>query len=127
MQKIEKPWGHELIWAHTPRYVGKILYIKEGHKLSRQYHVQKDETILVLQGNLVLELDETSQVLGPQESHHIPTGTIHRFCATARSDVTLVEVSTPELEDVVRLDDEYGRTTPDPPPKVDAALDYDDS
>jgi len=127
MQRIEKPWGHELIWAHTPRYVGKILHIKEGHKLSRQYHVKKDETILVLQGNLVLELDETSQVLGPQESRHIPTGTIHRFCATARGDVTLVEVSTPELEDVVRLDDEYGRSTVDAPPQGIPELDYDDS
>jgi mannose-6-phosphate isomerase-like protein (cupin superfamily) len=126
MQEIKKPWGHELIWAHTPHYVGKTLYIKEGHKLSRQYHVKKDETILVLQGNLVLELEETSQVLGPQESHHIPAGTVHRFCASARSDVTLVEVSTPELEDVVRLCDDYGRITSERLAKM-LDLDYDDS
>ena len=111
MRKVDKPWGHELIWAHTDRYVGKLLHIKAGHRLSRQYHEVKDETILVLHGELVLELGHgeslTSRRMGELESYHVEPGTIHRF--VAEQDVDLLEVSTPELDDVVRLIDDYGR------------------
>ena len=128
MKKVEKPWGYELIWAHTPQYVGKILHIQEGHRLSRQFHMKKEETILVLQGNLVLETGDGDNIkttlLEPQQSYHITPRTVHRFCATAGSDVQLVEASTPELDDVVRLQDDYERgITQNTPPD----LDYDDS
>lgn len=109
---VEKPWGGELIWAHTDKYVGKILSIKAGEKLSLQYHEIKDETILVLSGRLKLEyyLDGDAPawvVLTPSEGFHIPTGMRHRMIAI--DDVTVAEVSTPELDDVVRLVDDYGR------------------
>ena len=112
-RRVSKPWGHELIWAETDRYVGKILHINAGESLSLQYHERKDETIYVLSGRLRLELeDEHGRLavheLGPGEHRRIPTGRRHRFGAISR--VELVEVSTPELDDVVRLDDRYGRT-----------------
>ena len=111
MKRVEKPWGHELIWAHTDRYVGKLLHIQQGHQLSRQYHEVKDETILVIEGELVLELGAEDslerRVLGKMESYRVTPGTIHRFIA--EHDVTLMEISTPELDDVVRLEDDYGR------------------
>jgi len=109
---VEKPWGREVIFAHTDRYVGKILYITKGHRLSRQYHEFKDETIYVLSGALSLEIgtgDGISELrLNKGHSFRIEPGVVHRFCAT-RGDVELVEVSTPELDDVVRLEDSYGR------------------
>jgi len=104
---IEKPWGHEVLWAHTDKYVGKILVIKEGHALSRQFHIEKDETILILDGELLFEQDGDEKILHPGEAAHIPPDTVHRM--TAVSDCRIVEVSTPELDDVVRLDDNYGR------------------
>ena len=110
---VNKPWGHELIWSHCNKFVGKILYINKGHKLSRQYHEQKEETIFVLTGTLLLELgqgDELQQVdLKEGQSFHVTPGTIHRFCAP-HGDVRLAEVSTPELYDVVRLEDDYSRS-----------------
>lgn len=110
---VNKPWGHELIWSHCNKFVGKILYINKGHKLSRQYHEQKEETIFVLTGTLLLELgqgDELQQVdLKEGQSFHVTPGTIHRFCAP-HGDVRLAEVSTPELDDVVRLEDDYSRS-----------------
>ena len=108
---VDKPWGHEEIWAHTDRYVGKRLYIESGKRLSRQYHEKKDETVWVMSGVLLLEIgddDVRAMELGPGESYHIEPGTVHRFGA-AEEDVELIEVSTPELEDVVRLEDDYGR------------------
>ena len=109
---VEKPWGREIIFAHTDRYVGKILCINKGHKLSRQYHEMKDETIYVLKGSLALELgsSENYTELRLNEGHafHIEPGVVHRFCAPF-GDVELAEVSTPELEDVIRLEDSYGR------------------
>jgi mannose-6-phosphate isomerase-like protein (cupin superfamily) len=112
MRIVQKPWGHEEIWAETGRYAGKFLVIKRGEMLSRQYHERKDESICVLEGELVLELghgpDERRR-MGPGESFHIAPGTVHRFCADV-CDVRLVEVSTPELDDVVRLADKYART-----------------
>ena len=116
-RRVEKPWGHELIFAHTARYVGKILHIEKGRRLSRQYHRVKDESLTVLEGVLGLEIgagpDVERRIVRPGESFHVPPGTVHRFVAVETCD--LVEVSTPELDDVVRIEDEYGREgTSDP-------------
>jgi quercetin dioxygenase-like cupin family protein len=112
-QVVDKPWGHELIWAKTDRYVGKILHIKAGESLSLQYHRVKDETIMVLTGKLRFEhyadgeAPQTTELL-PRVPFHITTGLRHRMIAVEDTDV--VEVSTPELDDIVRLEDRYGRT-----------------
>lgn len=111
-RRVDKPWGHELIWAHTDRYVGKLLVIETGKRLSLQYHERKDETLLVLSGRLRLELEDDTGALavyelGPGEHRRIPVGRRHRFSAVER--VELVEVSTPELDDVVRISDDFGR------------------
>ena len=112
MRTVTKPWGKEEIWAETPKYVGKYLYIGAGHRLSRQYHEKKEETIRVLSGDLLLELGSgeniTQMTLNPGEIYHVTPGTVHRFCAVS-NDVVLVEVSTPELDDVVRIQDDYTR------------------
>lgn len=109
--RVSKPWGYELIFAHTDRYVGKILHIDAGHSLSRQYHRVKDETLYVSQGKLVLEVGPADQVvrreLGVGSGFRVRPGTIHRF--VAEEPVDLLEVSTPEIDDVVRLEDDYGR------------------
>jgi mannose-6-phosphate isomerase-like protein (cupin superfamily) len=112
-QTVPKPWGHELIWAHTDRYVGKILHIRAGEALSLQFHQAKDETIMVLSGRLALHHfadGEPPQVreLGPREPFRVTPGLRHRMVALEDCDV--VEVSTPELDDVDRLDDRYGRS-----------------
>jgi mannose-6-phosphate isomerase len=111
-RRVDKPWGHELIWALTDRYCGKVLVIEAGKKLSLQRHVVKDESIYVLSGRLRLHLeDEHGKVqqveLRPGESRHVPTGRVHRFEAIDRCE--LIEVSTPELEDVIRIEDDFGR------------------
>ena len=110
--RVEKPWGHELIWAHTERYVGKILHIKQGHALSLQYHRRKDETILLQAGLMRFEHyreGEPPQAteLRPGDRFHIAPGLRHRMVAVEDCDV--LEASTPELDDVVRLEDRYGR------------------
>ena len=113
MRRVEKPWGHEIIWAETDRYAGKILHIEPGHALSLQYHERKAESILVLKGRLHLHVAASREdpvevrVLDEGEAFDIVPGTVHRF--EARESVDLVEVSTPELDDVVRLEDRYGR------------------
>jgi mannose-6-phosphate isomerase-like protein (cupin superfamily) len=109
---VPKPWGHELIWAHTDRYVGKVLVIEAGKRLSLQRHEIKDESIYVLAGRLRLFLEDEQGVvqteeLGPGDHRRVATGRIHRYEAIER--VELMEVSTPELDDVVRLEDDYGR------------------
>ena len=109
---MPKPWGHELIWAHTERYVGKILVIEAGKRLSLQRHEIKDESIYVLAGRLQLHLEDDDgavqiEELGPGDHRRVATGRIHRYEALER--VELMEVSTPELDDVVRLEDDYGR------------------
>lgn len=108
---VEKPWGHELIWAHTDRYVGKVLHIKKGESLSYQYHRVKDETIRLLSGAMNMDLDtdgvKSKVSLKPGDCLHIVPGMKHRMIAIEDSDV--LEVSTPELDDVVRLEDRYGR------------------
>lgn len=111
--RVEKPWGHELIWARTDRYVGKVLHIKAGEALSLQYHRMKDETVMVLRGRMRFEYfreGEPSQAaeLEPMQPFHIPPGLRHRMIAVEDTDV--VEVSTTELDDVVRLEDRYGRS-----------------
>ena len=110
-QIIDKPWGHELIWAHTERYVGKILHIKKGESLSYQYHCVKDETIQLLSGAMDMDLEtngvRTKLSLKPGDCLHIIPGMKHRMIAVEICDV--LEVSTPELDDVVRLEDRYGR------------------
>ena len=115
--KVNKPWGYELRWALNEKYIGKILRIEPGQKLSRQYHQQKDETIYVLEGELVLELGPKSDkhdlapvriIMHEGTYRRIQPGTIHRFAAPS-CGCTLIEVSTPELDDVIRLEDMYGR------------------
>lgn len=110
---VDKPWGHELIWAKTDRYVGKILHIKAGEALSLQYHRMKDETIMVLTGRMQLVYfadgeDPKSRELAPREPFHVTPGLRHRMIALEDTDV--LEVSTTELDDVVRLEDRYGRS-----------------
>jgi mannose-6-phosphate isomerase len=108
---VEKPWGYELIWAHTPRYVGKILHINKGESLSYQYHRVKDETVRLLCGSLELEVEfdgeRTKLLIQPGDCLHIVPGMKHRMAAVEECEV--LEVSTPELDDVVRLEDRYGR------------------
>jgi quercetin dioxygenase-like cupin family protein len=110
--RVEKPWGHELIWARTDRYVGKILHIKAGHALSLQYHNVKDETVHLLTGRMRFQTGESETnlsdtVLEAGESFHITPHLRHRMIAETDCDV--LEASTPELDDVVRLEDRYGR------------------
>ncbi len=110
--RVEKPWGYELIFAKTKDYVGKILHIKAGQKLSLQYHNEKEETIFVARGHIkfVFEPKKGELVeidLREGEAHHIPPKHTHRMIAVLDSD--LFEVSTPQLQDVVRLEDSYGR------------------
>jgi len=111
MRRVEKPWGYELVWAETERYVGKILHIAAGQKLSRQYHVKKDETFLVESGEMDLEIGEGAALsvtrMRTRDAFHCPPRTVHRMVAV--TDVDVIEVSTPELGDVVRLEDAYGR------------------
>jgi len=109
--RVEKPWGYELHWAKTDRYVGKLIHVNAGHALSLQYHNIKDETIYLHSGRLLFEIDEgvglTKREMLPGERVHITPKTIHRMTAIEDSDI--FEVSTPELDDVVRLQDRYGR------------------
>ena len=111
-RKVEKPWGHEEIFAETENYVGKILFIRQGEALSLQYHEVKEETLRVLEGTLELvtgtdiERLEHHQI-GPETVFHISPRTLHRMVAV--TDCLLLEVSTTQLDDVVRLEDRYGR------------------
>lgn len=108
---VEKPWGFERHWASTDRYVGKLLHIRAGHALSLQYHNRKDETLLVWSGRLLFETRSGDEARTREMVHgdrvHVPPGTVHRM--TAIEDCDVIEVSTPELDDVVRLEDRYGR------------------
>jgi mannose-6-phosphate isomerase len=112
-ERVEKPWGHELIWARTGRYAGKVLFVKAGEALSLQFHKQKDESWYVLEGRAELELGlvgeavTKTEVIAAGAAFHFEPGTVHRVRAVA--DTTILEVSTPELDDIVRLEDSYGR------------------
>ncbi len=113
VQRVEKPWGYELIWARTGDYVGKVLHINRGHRLSLQYHRQKEETFLLYTGKMTLVFENEQGTLEeitmlPGDAHHVPPGKKHRMIAVEDCDV--FEVSTPQLDDVVRLEDGYGRT-----------------
>ena len=113
VKKVEKPWGYELIWALTDVYCGKVLFVKAGHSLSLQFHREKDESWLVQSGRAKLELGNVGEsvlkheVIGAGAAFHYAPGTVHRV--TAIEDTTILEVSTPHLDDVVRLADAYGR------------------
>lgn len=113
VRHVPKPWGHETIWAHTDRYVGKILHITAGQALSVQYHERKDETVYLLQGEMKYwvqlpgEIELQDQRLTTGQSFRITPGTIHYMEAITDCDV--LEASTPELDDVVRITDRYGR------------------
>jgi mannose-6-phosphate isomerase-like protein (cupin superfamily) len=111
-RRVEKPWGWELVWAETEAYVGKLLFVRAGQALSLQYHEVKDESWLVQEGRASLELGEVGGELeaieiGPGDAFRYRPGTVHRV--TAIEDTLVVEVSTPHLDDVVRLEDRYGR------------------
>tara|TARA_R110002020_G_scaffold191209_4_gene391014 strand:- start:1469 stop:1825 length:357 start_codon:yes stop_codon:yes gene_type:complete len=114
MKKIDKPWGYEEIIVHTDKYMMKKLFIKAGHRLSKQFHMKKDETVYVNAGVLHLDLSREAgesniRKLYEGESWRIHPKTIHRFCAPPDTNTILIEASTPELDDVVRLHDDYGR------------------
>jgi mannose-6-phosphate isomerase len=111
-RRVEKPWGWELVWAEAGAYVGKLLFVEAGHSLSLQYHEVKDEAWLVQEGRASLELGEVGGPLetveiAPGDAFRYPPGTVHRV--TAIEDLLIVEVSTPHLDDVIRLEDRYGR------------------
>ena len=112
-RKIDKPWGWELVWAHAEAYAGKILFIREGHSLSLQFHREKDESWYVQSGRAELQLGEAgnavlaTEVVGSGTCFRFRPGTVHRV--KALEDTTILEVSTPQLDDVVRLEDDYGR------------------
>jgi mannose-6-phosphate isomerase len=113
LQRIDKPWGHELLWACTDHYAGKILFVRAGESLSLQFHRKKDESWYVLDGRAEIELGApgqmmlNSEVVAPGAAFHFEPGTVHRV--TALEDTRILEVSTPQLDDVVRLEDQYGR------------------
>jgi mannose-6-phosphate isomerase len=113
VKRVDKPWGHELIWALTGVYCGKVLFVKAGQSLSLQFHREKDESWLIQSGRAKLELGAVgdsvlkTEVIGPGVAFHYAPGTVHRV--TAIEDTTILEVSTTQLDDVVRLEDAYGR------------------
>ena len=112
-RRVEKPWGHELIWALTDAYCGKLLFVRAGHSLSLQFHREKDESWLVQSGRAKVELGAAGEavlreeIVAPGAAFRFLPGTVHRV--TALEDTTILEVSTPQLDDVVRLEDAYGR------------------
>ncbi len=112
-RRVEKPWGYELIWAHADTYVGKLLFVKAGESLSLQFHREKDESWLVQSGRARLELGSAGdpvlkeEIVSAGAAFHYRPGTVHRV--TALEDTMILEVSTPHLDDVVRLEDRYGR------------------
>jgi mannose-6-phosphate isomerase len=118
-KRVDKPWGHELIWAITDEYVGKVLFVRAGESLSLQFHNEKDESWYIESGKARLELGDAgqgllnSEIVGEGACFRYRPGTVHRV--TALEDTTILEVSTPQLDDVVRLEDRYGRSgTPEP-------------
>ena len=112
-RRVDKPWGHELIWALTDSYCGKLLHVDAGQSLSLQFHRVKDEAWLIQSGRVKLELGQEGdavleeEIVGAGACFHYAPGTVHRV--TALEDTDILEVSTPQLDDVVRLEDAYGR------------------
>jgi mannose-6-phosphate isomerase len=113
LHRVEKPWGYELWWARTDRYVGKLIHVNKGHALSLQYHNEKDETIFVWRGRILFESKDGEALIAKEmeagEAVRVTPLTVHRM--TALEDTDIFEVSTPEVDDVVRLEDRYGRTS----------------
>jgi mannose-6-phosphate isomerase len=112
VKRVEKPWGYELVYAATDHYCGKVIFIRAGEQLSLQFHREKDETIYVHSGRVEFEIGDPgkptdTEVIAPGRAFHLGPGTVHRL--RALEDTVLLEVSTPELDDVVRLEDRYGR------------------
>ena len=111
MRKIEKPWGHELIWAESPKYVGKIITILAEKRAPLQYHKIKDKSLMVQSGTLKLEIGPTNErkvlMLNQGDSYHIFPGVIYRM--SGATDVEILEVSTSEMADVVKLEDDYSK------------------
>jgi len=110
---VDKPWGYELIWSETPFYTGKKIHVNAGRRLSLQYHETKRESVFVLSGTLLLHLGRNDEAriveLTEGESYDIPALEVHRFEAPADGDVDIIEVATPEVDDVIRLEDDYNR------------------
>ena len=112
VERIEKPWGYEIVFAHTDRFCGKVLVVRKGEQLSLQFHREKDEVVYVHEGKIELEVGEPgrqleTEVVGPGHAFRFTPGTVHRW--RALEDSVVLEASTPELDDVVRLEDDYGR------------------
>lgn len=112
INRVDKPWGYEIIWAQTPRYVGKLLFVRAGQSLSLQYHKIKEETLFLEAGTCILEVGKTRETVSTVpfsvgDAFHLSPGMIHKVSAV--TDCRIFEVSTPELDDVVRLQDNYGR------------------
>jgi mannose-6-phosphate isomerase len=112
VSRVEKPWGYEIIYALTDHYCGKVLFIRKDEQLSLQFHREKDEVIYVHSGRIEMEIGDPGgpldiEVVGPGHAFHIQPGTVHRW--RALEDTTVLEVSTPEIDDIVRLEDRYGR------------------
>lgn len=113
-RRVDKPWGYELVWAHSEHYCGKLIFVRAGEELSLQFHNEKDETVYVQEGKIEIEISEPgvripeSEVVTAGAAFRIRPGVIHRW--RALEDSVVLEASTPELDDVVRLEDRYGRT-----------------
>jgi mannose-6-phosphate isomerase len=112
VKRVDKPWGYELLYALTDRYCGKVIFISGGEELSLQFHREKDETLYVQSGRVELQIGDPgrpvdTEVVGPGRAFHLQPGTVHRL--RALEDTVVLEVSTPELDDIVRLEDRYGR------------------
>lgn len=115
VERAEKPWGHEIVFALSEKYCGKVIFVRAGEQLSLQFHRVKDETIYVHSGRIELEIGDPGgpldvEVVGPGHSFRLKPGVVHRW--KALEDSVVLEASTPELDDVVRLEDNYGRAEP---------------
>jgi mannose-6-phosphate isomerase-like protein (cupin superfamily) len=115
VERIEKPWGYEIVFAHSERYAGKVIFVRAGEQLSLQFHRTKDETVYVQSGRIELEIGDPggsldTEVVGPGHAFRLRPGVVHRW--RALEDAVVLEASTPELDDVVRLEDRYGRAEP---------------
>jgi mannose-6-phosphate isomerase len=116
VKRVEKPWGYELLFAQTDLYCGKLIFVRKGEQLSLQFHREKDEVVYLHEGRIELEVGDPGgqldrEVVAPGHAFHFTPGTVHRW--RALEDSLLVEVSTPQLDDVVRLEDRYGRADPE--------------